>query len=440
MQSEPDRTSTQTTAGTQRRQRTGTPRQSAAPRTSVADSLRENTAEAVQRLAETLHSGTAGAARGNAGGYRTFSGTASGAARSGPAFSRQPTGGQPFSQGSFVQQQNASAQQGGWRSIYTAPTGQTYRAFYAESTWARGSLGIVRSIKRCAAWLLGVAGIGGCAFFGAFTLIAFAMSFGEPSMFSGTLAFFIFTIIAGAAGWFGIRSSRRMQRFNTYLSVLGEQECCRVDALAAAAQRPRAFVTEDLRTMIRLGYFRAAYLNPKGTVLYESADAYRKYEGGEATAPVTPQPAEPQLTKREVLAEECSTFMAQLQAEKAHIDEPAVLEQVEQVEQHTQRIFTWVKTHPNSSNAVQRFTDYYLPTTLKLLRTYNEVDPQAENGGVAGQIQHDIVGILYTINKAYANLEDGLLQDTALDVASEISALETVLAQEGLTKGELDLK
>ena len=35
------------------------------------------------------------------------------------------------------------------------------------------------------------------------------------------------------------------------------------------------------------------------------------------------------------------------------------------------------------------------------------------------------------------SLQDNLLKDTAMDVSAEISALETVLAQEGLTKDEL---
>ena len=89
---------------------------------------------------------------------------------------------------------------------------------------------------------------------------------------------------------------------------------------------------------------------------------------------------------------------------------------------------------------MRRFAGYYLPTTLKLLRTYNEVDAQADDSTVAGQIQTDIVGILYTINKAFSNLEDNLLQDTAMDVSAEISALETVLAQEGLTESGIQMK
>ena len=86
---------------------------------------------------------------------------------------------------------------------------------------------------------------------------------------------------------------------------------------------------------------------------------------------------------------------------------------------------------------MRRFAAYYLPTTLKLLHTYNEVDAQADQSAVAADIQRNIVGILHTINQAFSTLQDGLLQDTALDVSAEISALETVLAQDGLSGGGL---
>ena len=65
------------------------------------------------------------------------------------------------------------------------------------------------------------------------------------------------------------------------------------------------------------------------------------------------------------------------------------------------------------------------------------MDPQADSSAVAAEIQPDICGILYTINPAFQSLQDNLLKDTAMDVSAEISALETVLAQEGLTKDEL---
>ena len=69
-------------------------------------------------------------------------------------------------------------------------------------------------------------------------------------------------------------------------------------------------------------------------------------------------------------------------------------------------------------------------TTLKLLHTYNDV--QSQQGENAEAIRRDIAGILHTLNQAYDNLYDKLLSDVALDVSSEIAALQGMLANDGL--------
>ena len=110
---------------------------------------------------------------------------------------------------------------------------------------------------------------------------------------------------------------------------------------------------------------------------------------------------------------------------------------VEKLERHTRQIAAWLKQHPGKEAGVRRFSGYYLPTVLKLLRTYNEVALHAGESSVASGIQQEIGGILDTIDRAFVTLHDGLLQDTALNVSAEISALETVLAQDGLVQDGL---
>ena len=81
---------------------------------------------------------------------------------------------------------------------------------------------------------------------------------------------------------------------------------------------------------------------------------------------------------------------------------------------------------------VRKFARYYMPTTLKLLRTYADVKDQ--QGEAAGNIRQEIGGILTTLNTAFDNLRNDLLTDTALDISSEISAMQTMLAQDGLAE------
>ena len=76
---------------------------------------------------------------------------------------------------------------------------------------------------------------------------------------------------------------------------------------------------------------------------------------------------------------------------------------------------------------------YYLPTTLKLVNAYQEFDSQPVQGENILQAKKEIEQTMDTINTAFENLLDTLFQDDVLDVATDISALETMLAQAGLT-------
>ena len=102
----------------------------------------------------------------------------------------------------------------------------------------------------------------------------------------------------------------------------------------------------------------------------------------------------------------------------------------------TTAICDWLEAHPESQPKTRRFAEYYIPTTLKLLHTYNDV--QGQQGENAETIRRDIAGILHTLNQAYENLYNNLLSDVAMDISSEIAALQGMLANDGLTGREFE--
>ena len=89
---------------------------------------------------------------------------------------------------------------------------------------------------------------------------------------------------------------------------------------------------------------------------------------------------------------------------------------------------------------IRRLMEYYLPTTVKLLEAYEELDAQPIQGENITSSKTEIEKTLDTLNIAFEKLLDDLFQDTAWDVSSDISVLHTMLAQEGLTEDEISGK
>lgn len=145
-----------------------------------------------------------------------------------------------------------------------------------------------------------------------------------------------------------------------------------------------------------------------------------------------PRPAPPQTGRPEAdaIIKACDDFVWEAGKTLPEIDDVAVRARAQQTIALVKEIEGWLATQPETAKGAQRLADYYLPTALKLLHTYISVDnnpgPNAQN------ICKEIDRTLEKFNEALANLQNDLLDTTALDVAAEISAMERMLGSEGL--------
>ena len=102
------------------------------------------------------------------------------------------------------------------------------------------------------------------------------------------------------------------------------------------------------------------------------------------------------------------------------------------------RIFQQTEAHPENAPDLRKMMDYYLPMTVKLLGAYEELDRQPVQGENILNSKKEIEDTLDKLNSAFAKLLDNLFEDTAWDVSSDISVLQTMLAQEGLTRNHFE--
>lgn len=159
--------------------------------------------------------------------------------------------------------------------------------------------------------------------------------------------------------------------------------------------------------------------------------------GGETEAPLvteTPPAGNPEL---ENMLREGREAISEMKRLNDNIAAPGISADIDRMEQITGKIFQAVQNDPSKLPQVRRFMDYYLPTTLKLLRAYD----QMSNTGVSGENISRSLGQIETMMRsaaiAFSKQLDGLYGNDALDISAEIAAMETMLAKEGLTGQEL---
>ena len=133
-------------------------------------------------------------------------------------------------------------------------------------------------------------------------------------------------------------------------------------------------------------------------------------------------------------------MIEQIHRSNDKIEGEEISAKMDQMETIAKKIFEQVQEHPEKLPDIRRLMNYYLPTTLKLLNAYEEFDSQPVQGENIRSAKQQIEATLDTINVAFENLLDKLFTDEVLDVSSDITVLETMLKQEGLTGSEFEPK
>ena len=235
-----------------------------------------------------------------------------------------------------------------------------------------------------------------------------------------------------ACGAARMKAGRQMGQFADYADSVDYHKGLPVSMLADLTHQKKAKALKKLRRYIQKDWL-AAWLDEKTEKLYLTVEDYRAAQETAAAPQAQPQP-EPAPEQREetpLNLETARRFAAVLEQEKQLMQDELARDELDHMQKTANAICDWLEAHPESLPKARRFAEYYIPTTLKLLHTYNGV--QGQQGANAESIRRDIAGILHTLNQAFDNLYDNLLSDVAMDVSSEIAALQGMLANDGLT-------
>ena len=236
-----------------------------------------------------------------------------------------------------------------------------------------------------------------------------------------------------ACGAARMKAGRQIGQFADYADSVDYHKGLPVSMLADLTHQTKKKALKKLRSYIHKGWLNA-WLDDETETLYLTAEDYRAAK--EAATAAAAQPQKEETGDAPLNLDTARRFAAVLEKEQQLMQDAQAREELAAMHKTTTAICDWLEAHPESQPKTRRFAEYYIPTTLKLLHTYNDV--QGQQGENAETIRRDIAGILHTLNQAYENLYNNLLSDVAMDISSEIAALQGMLANDGLTGREFE--
>lgn len=245
----------------------------------------------------------------------------------------------------------------------------------------------------------------------------------------------------------GIRGTKitgRAERYRRYVDMVKDRLYCSIQEMSAKTGKSERFVIKDIKKMIQLGMFKQGRLDEKQTCLIASDDMYnqymltqKNYEEEQKKLEIEKLAEERRQQEKERLGEagevieEGKSYVRLIRQCNDEIPGEEMSDKLDRLESLVTRIFDQVEKEPELAPELRKMLSFYLPTTKKLLEAYRDLDGQQLELSNIAQTKREIENAVDNINEAFEKFLDELFREKAWDIQSDISALHTILKQDG---------
>lgn len=266
--------------------------------------------------------------------------------------------------------------------------------------------------------------------------VAAGMNFADNFYLLGTEPLWVleevlpsFVLTGMGAGLFTCGQVRKNQykRFHRYLTLIGDQKTVSITALAEAFPAKRSKVCAALEDMIDAGVFgERAYLDYGRDLLVLDGSGVKAQD----------KPREEKKTAPTTAVGEENDLLRQIREVNEDIENPELSRKIYRIEEITQRILEFQKEHPDKAGELRKFLNYYLPTTLKILNSYAQLENQGVEGENITATKQRIEGMMDMVVEGFERQLDKLFAGDMMDIAADITVMERMMQGDGLADSE----
>lgn len=258
-----------------------------------------------------------------------------------------------------------------------------------------------------------------------FFIAAMGVAFGTGFVSGGAIVGFFTVFGFLCASLFmtgtGISMTRRARRQRLYLGAIGQRNSIFISDLAGAAGVSERKCISDLQKMLSDGILPMGYIDRATGRLVLTDQGYER--------PADPQP-EP-----ETPADSDDDILRQIKEINDAIPGEEMSRKIDRVGEITGKILDYQRQNPAKAGQLRQFLNYYLPTTLKLLKTYAQLDAQGVEGENITAAKARIENMMDKVVEGFEKQLDQLFQSDAMDIATDVAVLERMLDKDGLGTG-----
>ena len=231
------------------------------------------------------------------------------------------------------------------------------------------------------------------------------------------------------------------KRYNTYVKDLKFKNIELIDDLAVYSKVEPEKVIKDLNKAVKTKLIPQGHFGKDNLIFIASDEVYEKYKDKQA---VYDRYYRKQVEERLRMKERTKEMQAIMDQGQGYIDkihesndiikDKIISQKLDRMENVVSMIFHEVDVNPQNADKLGMFMNYYLPTTEKLLEAYIEIDEKQIKGKSLEKTKKDIEGAIDKIIDSFEGLLDKFYYEKEMDIAADISAMEILMKQDGLSE------
>ena len=247
----------------------------------------------------------------------------------------------------------------------------------------------------------------------------------------------------------GIKKNALYKRYAQYGKALADADYMAIEDISKLTGFTKEQIVKDIKDCQKQGYLPLARFDKNETTLMVTERAYAQYTAAEQSR-LSREQSERELQDKvagsmyaaqvEQILKDGDEYLKTVKELNAKIPDPEMSAKISRVEDLMNKTFEEVRKQPQTAPSLRKYMSYYLPTTVKLLNAYADLNERPEIGTNITQTKREIENSLDMVGDGFEKLFDSLFEDISMDIASDISVMKTMMAQDGLTEDTVTIK
>ena len=251
------------------------------------------------------------------------------------------------------------------------------------------------------------------------------------------------SIVIMLTGYRGKLEYERLKKnYKRYIRELNGNKVISINDLANSVDQDIEETYSDLRHMIKEDYFPEArivenkslfildiptyslYKERKNEILSEASDI-RQISNEQNLEEIN-------LVRSKEIIESANKDLIAINLVKNKIENKTFIDHIEDLENSSKDILKVIENHPESSHGLNKFSEYYLPTSVKLINAYYEFEQIASRNSKILKSMEQIDETIVDLTNAFERLQLDFLSDSTMEIKADIDTINLLLNQEGL--------